>query len=491
MTAPSGQPDQPQPIDLLCGWPNPALLPAEDLLRSATTVLTTPSIAHPGLLYGPDEGYEPLRAHIAQWLGDFYQPCEPISPLRICITGGASQNLACILAVFTDPVYTRNVWMVEPTYHLAARMMDDAGFAGRIRGVPEDDEGCDLEFLAKGLATAEENAQATGNTQPVSTFIRDLPFPISLPVAELQKHRQRSKSMKRCSIHSTNSFLLLPIAMEIDIETPRPWRKIYKHVIYAVPTFANPSTKTMSLGHREQLVRLARQYDALLVTDDVYDFLQWSATPGGQLPAPNHACLPRLVDVDRYLDGGPVDEWGHAISNGSFSKLIGPGCRTGWAEASKKVAYGLSQAGSSRSGGAPSQLCSTFIDQLLLSGSLATYISQVLQPAYAERYHILLAAIQEHLVPRGVTVARASPTVAGGYFIWVTLPAPLRAAEIVQRAQGQANLRLAPGDLFQVPGDSRSDQFFDCLRLCFAWEEPRHLTEGVRRLARVLDQALV
>lgn len=100
----------------------------------------------------------------------------------------------------------------------------------------------------------------------------------------------------------------------------------------------------MSLDHRERLVRLARQYDALIVTDDVYDLLQWSAMPGEQLPSPDHACQPRLVDIDRYLDGGPIDKWGHTISNGSFSKLIGPGARTGWAEASQKVAYGLSQA---------------------------------------------------------------------------------------------------------------------------------------------------
>ena len=156
-----------EPIDLLCGWPNPALLPAPDLLRSATTVFTNPSIAHSGLLYGPDEGYEPLRVHVAQWLESFYQPCHPISPQRICITGGASQNLACVLQVFTDPVYTRNVWMVDPTYHLAGRMMDDAGFAGRVRGVPEDDEGIDLDFLERGLRMAEETAVAEGNMEPV------------------------------------------------------------------------------------------------------------------------------------------------------------------------------------------------------------------------------------------------------------------------------------------------------------------------------------
>lgn len=97
----------------------------------------------------------------------------------------------------------------------------------------------------------------------------------------------------------------------------------------------------MSLARRESLVRLARNYDALVLTDDVYDFLQWPSVP--ERPLPEHACLPRLVDIDRYLDGGPVDEWGHTMSNGSFSKIIGPGVRTGWAEASDKVAYGLSQ----------------------------------------------------------------------------------------------------------------------------------------------------
>lgn len=147
--------------------------------------------------------------------------------------------------------------------------------------------------------------------------------------------------------------------------------------------------------------------------------------------------------------------------------------------------------GSSRSGGAPSQLCSTIIDQLLPSGFLDTHIQQVLQPAYAERYHTLLGAIQEYLVPLGATVASPSETVAGGYFIWITLPPPLLAADIVKRAQQEESLRLAPGTLFEAGSPQPpSDRFAGCLRLCFAWEEPRHLTEGVRRLARVLKHAL-
>ncbi|CAG8167940.1 unnamed protein product [Penicillium nalgiovense] len=430
--------DSPKPIDLLTGWPNPALLPAPILRHSATTVLSNPSIATPALLYGPDEGYEPLRTHIAAWLSDFYQPREPISSKRICITGGASQNLACVLQTFTDPVYTRNVWMVAPTYHLAARIMDDAGFAGRLRGIPEDDEGVNIALLESGLRGAEENALRAGNTEP-------------------------------------------------KLKPPRPWRKIYKHVIYAVPTFANPSGKIMSLRRREALVRLARQYDALIVTDDVYDFLLWSAKPeGSEGNFGDRACIPRIVDVDRYLDGGPQDGWGHALSNGSFSKLIGPGARTGWAEASEKVAYGLSQTGSSRSGGAPSHLCAAVIDQMFPT-VIQNHIRDVLQPKYAEHYHTLLSAINEHLVPLGVTVPEPAAT-AGGYFLWIGLPAPLVAADVVRLAQSEENLRVSPGDVFQVPGDPHVTEFSDHLRLCLAWEEPRHLTEGMRRLARVLNR---
>lgn len=99
----------------------------------------------------------------------------------------------------------------------------------------------------------------------------------------------------------------------------------------------------MSLRRRETLVRLAREYDALIVSDDVYDMLQWRSDPNAPFVPLDTASLPRLVDVDGYLDGGPKDEWGNTLSNGSFSKLVAPGVRTGWGEGMPKLAYGLSQ----------------------------------------------------------------------------------------------------------------------------------------------------
>lgn len=165
------------PIDLFRGWPNPALLPVDSLARSAATVFSSPSIYEPGLQYGPDEGYAPLREHIASWLTSFYRAdsgdsstpndSTPITAERICITGGASQNLACVLQVYTDASYTRNIWMVTPTYYLACRIFHDAGFMERLRGVPEDEEGIDLEFLERGLIEAEDKAAKEGNIWPV------------------------------------------------------------------------------------------------------------------------------------------------------------------------------------------------------------------------------------------------------------------------------------------------------------------------------------
>ena len=294
------------PINLLRGWPCASLLPNELIKRGAEIVLhgiTPTDLAASALLYGPDPGYEPLRESIAAWLSTFYKPSAgDVTSKRICITGGASQNLGCILNVYTDPEYTRNIWVVAPAYFLAFRIFEDAGFGGKMRAVPEDEEGVDIAYLKREIKKSEEAARHQGIERP-----------------RFKPKRKRAK--------------------------------VYKHIIYCVPTFANPSSRTMTLDHREQLVRIAREYDALIVSDDVYDFLQWNADPSAaeqaNIAVSKTAHLPRLVDVDRDLDSGAhrqdADDFGNACSNGSFSKLIGPGVRVGWTEGTEKFAYGVSQ----------------------------------------------------------------------------------------------------------------------------------------------------
>ncbi|KAI6836917.1 PLP-dependent transferase [Hortaea werneckii] len=442
-----------EPINLMRGWPNPSLLPASLIRTAATTALSDPTIAHPGLLYGPDSGYEPCRSAIATWLTAFYRPNKgPIPATRICMSGGASQNLGCILSTFSDPGYTRKIWIVAPAYMLAFRVFEqDGGFAGRLRAVPEDAEGVDVEFLRGEMGKSERQAQEQGVGEP-------------------------------------------------KYKPPRPWAKVYKHVIYCVPTFANPSSRTMSLRRRRELVRLAREYDALIIADDVYDFLQWPAKkPSEQSAAPGvgaweeeevmkTAHLPRLVDVDREIDGGTgrpgADGFGNACSNGSFSKIGGPGLRCGWVEGSERFAYGVSQTGTTCSGGAPSQLTSTYMTLLLTSGQLDKHIQNTLRPTYARRYNKLINAITAHLLPLGFQLPQPDRDIVGGYFVWLKLPGRMTATALASACK-RKGVVIAPGTIFEVPGDRETAGFDGHMRLCFAWEDEGKLEEGVVRAAGV------
>ncbi|EGR51831.1 Aspartate/tyrosine/aromatic aminotransferase [Trichoderma reesei QM6a] len=446
--SPSSPPSPPtkhtkQQINLLRGWPSPALLPAALLSSATQRILASPATSVPLLQYAPDEGYQPLRERLAEWLARHYG-VEPDAN-RICVTGGASQNLACILQSFTDPGWTRAVWMVAPCYHLAGAIFEDAGFRGRLRAVPEDEEGVDVGELERRMEAWEREEEQKGG-----------PF-----------------------------------------KDPGPFRKLYRHVIYAVPTCSNPSGKTMSLDRRQALVRIARKHDALIISDDVYDFLQWPLSSSGSPLTPERPPemrLPRLCDVDMAMGRADNDPkgFGHAVSNGSFSKIAGPGVRTGWAEATPAFALGLSKTGSSMSGGAPSGLCAGMMADLLESGELVDFIETKTRPALQRRHRIMMDAVREHLEPLGVVARESSGTgeegVYGGYFVWLTLTRGPTAVMVSDAALKEENVIVGRGNMFAVKGDEDGARFDENIRLCFSWEPEEDLVEGVKRLGELIGR---
>lgn len=444
-------------INLLRGWPAPSLLPAA-LLRAATQrILADEQRYIPGLQYGPDPGDERARRVIAAWLAEFYRSRHEPDLARIVMTGGASQSLGLMLVALTDPLYTRAVWIASPSYFLAFKALEDAGFAaadGRLNPIREDDEGMDVEQLRRRLAECDR-------------------------------------------VHTTSSS-------ERESFKPRSkYPKLYRHIIYCVPSFSNPSSLTMSDQRRKQLLRVAREHDALIICDDVYDMLHWPAEPSGEAPsvARFRAAHDRVVDVDRILDGGVeragADGFGNAVSNGSFSKLLGPGVRCGWLEASPKLAFLVSQTGMQKSGGAPSHFTSTYLAELVENGQLTEHITSAVQPEYARRYQVIGEAIQRYLIPLGAELARHDHNTVGGFFLWLHLPATMRAARLAQRALAEENLVIAHGEMFQVPdqktrrgNDQEAVVFPHDLRLCFAWEDVHKLDEGIKRLAAVMQREL-
>lgn len=141
-------------ITLTKGWPSASLHPREALLDGIHAVFSDESTITPALQYGPDPGFQPLRESISSWLAGYYGAED--TPDRITVTGGASQNVANVLAGFADPNVTKRIWMMCPTYFLAGRIFEDAGYAGRLRAVPEDDEGMSVGWLRREMEKLKE-----------------------------------------------------------------------------------------------------------------------------------------------------------------------------------------------------------------------------------------------------------------------------------------------------------------------------------------------
>ncbi|RSL49843.1 hypothetical protein CEP51_015433 [Fusarium floridanum] len=458
-------------INLQLGWPSPSLFPSASLNAGADAVLRDFDRATAALVYGPNRGNAPLRQQVARWLGSTYhKDAHAIDEARVCIAAGASQNLVNCLIRFTDPTYTRRIWMVEPTYFLACPVFEDCGFAGKLRGVPEDDEGIDLDFLQSALAETEAEVAARGG----------------LDEPELKSGA-------------------------------KGYQKIYKHVIYVVPTFSNPSGKTMSLQHRYDLVRLAIKYDALVISDDVYDFLYWPEERGQTLDPTARALPPRLVDLNHEID--PQSKWGNTMSNGSFSKIVAPGVRTSWAEGTPAFATWLANTGATTSGGNPCHFMSTCIENMLATGALEKHIRDTLISTYSLRYYAMVDAIKEHLEPLGVRITSGKPYVtsqfnaasasgqsdnkacggtriAGGFFLLLTLPENLPSATTLAKvAMDQYDLKFAHGKMFEVKGDPGSKQRSDAtfgrtIRLCWAFHEAGVIVEGIKRMKMLLSENL-
>ncbi len=102
-----------------------------------------------------------------------------------------------------------------------------------------------------------------------------------------------------------------------------------------------------------------------------------------------------------------------------------------------------------------------------------------------------MTAITQHLLPLGMSTPQANSDVAGGYFVWLKLPEPLRSEAVTRKAAEEQELIISDGNAFQVPGDEESDTSFQSnIRLCFSYETEENLVEGVERLARLVRKEL-
>jgi DNA-binding transcriptional MocR family regulator len=223
--------------------------------------------------------------------------------------------------------------------------------------------------------------------------------------------------------------------------------------IYTIPTFQNPSGRTLSQAKREKLVELAGEHGFLVVADEVYHFLPYTQTP----PKPFAAYSEEVEQV---------------ISLNSFSKILAPGLRLGWIQTHASVINKLMMCGLLDSGGGMNPFMSALVRRLIESGGLAENITHI-RMEYAHRLNVLDGALRQYLPQAEYTLPQ------GGFFFWVRLPG-VDAAELRTKARA-LDVDIRPGTLF-----SSQNGLEEYSRLCFSYYGVEDLTEGVKRLQNAL-----
>ena len=239
--------------------------------------------------------------------------------------------------------------------------------------------------------------------------------------------------------------------------------------IYTIPNFQNPGGVTMSLARRRRLVEVARERELLVLEDNPYGLLRYEGE-----------ALPTLYSLDAEAIGHPGGS-DLVIYLGTFSKILSPGLRLGWAVAPAPVLEKLNL------GKQGSDLCSSSVTQMFVAAYFAErgtessppgpawveYVER-LKRLYRRRRDVMLESLEEHF---GGRASWTHPE--GGLFIWATMNGNVDTTDLLARSEGVA---FVPGRAAYVDGRRGSSS----MRLNFAGVPDENIREGIRRIGRTM-----
>ena len=324
---------------------------------------------------------------------------------------------------------------------------------GPTRGLPRLTESIAEICRGRGIAatTAEDVIVTTGSQQALDLIAHAVLDPGDGVLVELPTYIGGTGSFH------ARSAVLHGVAQDdggIVIDSlEEVARRTRPKLLYTIPNFQNPSGRLMTRQRRAEVLRLAAEYDFLVIEDDPYG---------------------ELVYVDG-ADTTPIsaeDESDRVIYLGSFSKVLAPGLRCGWIIAPRALSGALEIAKQT------ADLCSgmldqSIVDEFIAAGELAGQISRV-RDFYRGKRATLIASLEQHFS------GRASWTSAdGGLFSWLTLDGDFDTAAYVERAV-KRGVAYIPGAPFFVDGSGANT-----MRQTFAKESDDRIRDGVRMLAEV------
>jgi len=224
--------------------------------------------------------------------------------------------------------------------------------------------------------------------------------------------------------------------------------------IYTIPNFQNPSGLTMSAEKRRAVYELARKYRVMILEDNPYGDLRYRG---------EHIPTIKSLDTD-----------GLVIYAGSFSKVLSPGLRVGYAIGPQPVIQKMvvaKQGEDVHTNIFAQILCDEFIAGCDFEAHLDS-----LRALYTRKAKLAQQLLETHLTPAGI---RFNP-IQGGLFIWCTLPDGVGMTEFCTAAVRDHKVAVVPGNAFLV------DEALPCnsFRINFSTPTDEQLEIGMERLGR-------
>lgn len=224
-------------------------------------------------------------------------------------------------------------------------------------------------------------------------------------------------------------------------------------MIYVIPNFQNPTGLCTSYEKRCAIYELAKKYGVIILEDDPYGKLRFEGED-----------IPTIKSMDSE---------GIVVYCGSFSKILSPGLRVGYAIAPKPLLAKMTVAKQCEDVHTP--ILSQMIAERFLSETDMNEHFNMLRGIYKRKSALMLSALDEHLSPE---IKRTSP--AGGLFIWCTLPHGSDMMKFCKNAM-EKRVAVVPGVAFNCDENAPSLSF----RLNYSTPTDEQISNGIKLLGTI------
>lgn len=306
------------------------------------------------------------------------------------------------------------------------------------------------EFYKRVGVTArpEQVLPVTGSTQAIDLICKALLDPGDTMLVESPTFlgALQAFNLYQANLVSvdTDEEGVIPELLEEKIKAHNP------KLIYLIPTFQNPTGRTLSLERRKRIAKIVEKYNVVVIEDDPYRDLRYA---GEALPA-----IKAFDTTDRIL-----------YCN-SFSKIISPGMRVAAIVCTEPTLMRKLVIGKQSTDLHTPALTQAIIDAYLRAGTLEEHIRVI-----SESYGRQMAKMQQMLetFPKSVKYTRPE----GGIFLWCELPEGFNATELLTQAT-QAGVAYIPGTYFYTVKDTHHNT----MRLNFSNASLENIEKGMERL---------